>query len=324
MNARERILAAMAWEEPDRVPLTIYDWMLPRGVDERTLRRLGVGIITRLPAHRVEHRQVRYTTTEYWEGGLHMQRRTIETPVGAVHQVAQLDAAYGSTWIREHYIKAPDDYRVMEFVWRDVVFHDNLAAIRLAQRLLGGDGLVMVRVAKGPLLEMLYQMMGYERFSIDLYECPDLVDSLYHTMLRRYEELYALAAETPAEILQAADNITADVVGRARFQRYCVAEYARWSAILAVSGKRLAVHMDGRLGPLVDAIAAAPFQIVEALTPTPVGDLSVAQARQAWPDKALWLNFTSSVHLEPDEAIRAHTRQLIAEAGSKRGFAIGI
>jgi hypothetical protein len=50
----------------------------------------------------------------------------------------------------------------------------------------------------------------------------------------------------------------------------------------------------------------------------------VAEARQTWPDKALWLNFTSSMHLQPEEAIAAHTRQLIEEASTKRGFAIGI
>ena len=62
------------------------------------------------------------------------------------------------------------------------------------------------------------------------------------------------------------------------------------------------------------AARGVPFDIVEAFTPAPMGDVTVAEARAAWPDKALWLNFTSSVHLEPDEAIRAHARQLIQEA----------
>lgn len=324
MDARERILAAMSWEEPDRVPLTIYDWMIPRGADERALRAMGLGIITRLPAHRVEYRQVDFVTREYWEDGRHMQRRTIRTPAGEVHQVAQLDAAYGSTWIREHFVKEPQDYRVMATVYRDAVYHDNLEAITRTQRELGGDGLVMIRVAKGAIQEILYQMTGYERFAIDLYERRELIEELYDVMMARYDELYDLAAQAPVEILQAADNITSDMVGRERYQRYCVSAYARHMARLAGTGKRLAVHMDGRLRSLMGPIAQAPFDIVEAFTPAPVGDVSVAEARTAWPDKALWLNFTSSMHLEPDEAIRAHTRQLIAEAGSRRGFAIGI
>jgi hypothetical protein len=324
MDARERILAAMTWQEPDRVPLTIYDWMVPRGTEERALRALGLGLIARLPAHRLEHRQVQFGSMEYWEQGKHMLRRTIHTPVGEVSQVCQLETAYGSSWIMEHYIKLPEDYRVMEFVYRDAVYHDNLAAIHAAQQALGGDGLVYARVAKGPIQEILYQMTGLERFSIDLYERRELVDSLYDVMVQRYDDLYDLAAEAPVEILLSADNITSDVVGNERFQRYCVPCYARHMRRLAGTGKRLAVHLDGRLHSLLKAIAEAPFDIVEALTPPPNGDVPVREARQAWPKKALWLNFTSSMHLAPDEDIEAHTRQLIAEAGTQRGFAIGI
>jgi hypothetical protein len=113
-------------------------------------------------------------------------------------------------------------------------------------------------------------------------------------------------------------------VGVERFRQYCVPCYERHMRRLAGTGKRLAVHMDGRLRSLVGAIAAAPFDIMEAFTPPPTGDVTVQEARELWPDKALWLNFTSSVHLQPDKAIAAHTRQLIQEAGSRRGFAIGI
>ena len=114
MDVRERILAAMTWQEPDQIPLTIYDWMIPRGAAERELREMGLGIIQRLPAHREEHRRVHFDSTEYWDQGRHMVRRTICTPVGEVSQVAQLEAAYGSTWILEHYVKRPEDYEVMQ------------------------------------------------------------------------------------------------------------------------------------------------------------------------------------------------------------------
>jgi hypothetical protein len=251
-------------------------------------------------------------------------RRIIHTPVGEVSQVSQLETAYGSSWIMEHYIKRPKDYSVLEFMYRDAVYHDNLAAIRQAQEMLGGDGLVMLRVGKGPIQEILYQMTGLERFAIDLYEHQELVDSLYDVMVQRYDELYDLAAEAPVEILQSADNITSDVVGKNRFRRYCIPCYERHMRRLAGTGKRLAVHMDGRLRSILDDIAEAPFDIVEALTPSPVGDVSVAEARQAWSKKALWLNFTSPVHLQPDEVIAEHTRQLIEQAGTRHGFAIGV
>lgn len=325
MNIKERILTAMNWGEPDRVPLTVYDWMVPRGLTERRLRDCGVGLITRLPAHRVEHREVEIITREYWENGRPFIRRTIRTPVGEVWQKLEPDHAYGtSNWIHEHFIKEPDDYRVMEFYIRDGIYRDNYEVIHESQRRMGSDGIVMVRIAKSPIQEMLYQMMGLEQFSEDYHMRRDLFDSLHATMVNRYAELYDLAAESSVEILQLGDNITSDVVGRERFRTYLMPEYTKLRERLAGTGKKLAVHMDGRLKSLKEDIAAAEFDIVEAMTPSPMGDVSVKEAREAWPEKALWINFTSSMHIEPPERIERHTRQLLEDAGTKRGFAVSV
>lgn len=324
MKVKERILATLHWEEPDRVPLTVYDWQLPRGIAERHLREIGVGLVMRLPAHRVEHRQVRFTSEEYWEQGRRLIRKTIQTPVGEAWQILDPQAAYDSTWVLEHFIKGPEDYRVMEFMIGDAVYHDNYEAIREAQRRLGDDGIVYVRVAKAPIQEMIYHMLGIEQFSIDYYERRELFDSLNHVMLERYRELFDLTAGSPVEVVTLADNITSDVVGRERFRTYLMPVYKLLKESISSTGKLLGVHMDGRLNSLVKEIGEANIDFVEALTPPPMGDVSVREARAAWPGKGLWLNFTSCMHVESPEVIATHTRQLLEEAGSKRGFVMGV
>jgi len=171
---------------------------------------------------------------------------------------------------------------------------------------------------------MLYQLMGVEQFAVDSQERRDLFDSLHATMAKRYEELYEFAAGSPVEILQLGDNIHSDMVGRERYQKYLMPEYAKITSRLRGTGKLLAVHMDGNLRSLEADIAASQFDIVEAMTPPPMGDFSVREARQRWPTKALWLNFTSSMHIEPPDIIAAHTRELLAEAGTTRGFGISV
>jgi hypothetical protein len=325
VNVRERLLTTLRWGEPDRVPLTVYDWMLPRGTTERRLRELGVGLIHRLPAHRVEHREVEIRSREYYEGGRKYVRRSIHTPVGEVYQTLEPEGAYDtSSWIKEHFIKGPEDYPVMEYYLRDAVYKDNYEVIREAQRRMGDDGIVLVRVAKSPIQEMLYQMMGYEQFAIDFRYAREQFDSLHSVMLGRYAEVYDLAAASPVEILMLGDNITSDVVGHERFRQYLLPEYVKIRQRIASTGKILAVHMDGRLRNLASDIADADVDVIEALTPPPMGDFSIAEAREAWPGKALWINFTSSMHIEPSEDIAEHTRELLRQAGSKRGFAISV
>ncbi|MDA8218698.1 MAG: hypothetical protein M0Z94_13895, partial [Dehalococcoidales bacterium] len=65
-------------------------------------------------------------------------------------------------------------------------------------------------MAKTPVQEMLYQMMGIERFGLDYYERRDLFDSLYHTMCERYDELFDIAAGSPVEMILMGDNISGD------------------------------------------------------------------------------------------------------------------
>ena len=312
--------------EPDRVPLTIYEALFPRGFAEREIREMGLGLIHRPPAHISEHREVEIESREYWDHGRKLIRRTIRTPVGDVWQTLEPDVnAYETnTWIKEHFIKRPDDYKAMEFYIRDAVYHENYEHIRELQRRTGGDGLVYVRIAKSPMQEMLYQMMGMERFSLDYYDRRDLFDSLHSTMLERYDELYDLAADSPVEIVLFGDNITSDVVGTERYRKYLMPVYEDVSSRLRGTGKMLAVHIDGNVASLKPEVAESKFDIVEALTPPPMGDLSISDAHASWPDKSLWINFTSSMHIAEPDVIEAHTRSLLEEAGTKKGFAVGI
>jgi hypothetical protein len=325
VDVKERILTAITWGEPDRVPLTAFASTLPQGQGERLARNLGVGLVLRPPAHVERHRNVEIVSREYWEDGERRLRRTIKTPVGEVWETLRPEGAYStSNWIVEHFVKEPDDYRVLEYYYQDAVFVDNYDYIREAQRRIGGDGLVYVRIAKTPMQEMLYFLMGMERFAVDFHTRRDLFDSLYHTMLRRYEEMFALAAAAPVEMVLMGDNISGDVVSRERFRDYIAPVYQRIRAAVSGTGKLIGAHMDGRLAALKNEIAAADLDVIEAFTPPPMGNVSLAEARELWPGKAQWINFTSSVHIAPPEEIAAHTRQLLADWGGKRGLAIGV
>jgi uroporphyrinogen-III decarboxylase len=280
----------------------------------------------RLPVHTAEYRNVDILTREYWEKGHKHIRRTLRTPIGEIYQtlVPDISEYQSSHWIKEHFIKQPDDFRVMEYALRDPQYHPNFEVLMKTIRRIGDDGLVCVRLAKSPIQEMLYQMMGYEGFAVSYYESRDLFDSLHHTMTVRYDELYDLAAESPVEIILLGDNITADVIGTERFRKYLMPEYKKLKKRLSESEKKLAVHMDGRLASLAQSIWEAEFDIIEAITPPPVGDVSIQNARSMWGEKSLWINFTSSIFIETPAAVEEHTRSLIEQAGSKSGFAIGI
>ena len=59
-----------------------------------------------------------------------------------------------------------------------------------------------------------------------------------------------------------------------------------------------------------DAIAATDLDYIEAFTPAPDTDMTLAEARKAWPDKVLWLNYPSSLHLKSDARVEQVERML--------------
>ena len=70
--------------------------------------------------------------------------------------------------------------------------------------------------------------------------------------------------------------------------------------------------------------AASKIDLVEAFTPPPDCDMSVGAAREAWPDKILWCNFPSSVHITADQTITETTRELLRQAAPGERFLIGV
>ena len=70
---------------------------------------------------------------------------------------------------------------------------------------------------------------------------------------------------------------------------------------------------------LREAISRTEIDVVEAFMPPPMGDVGVAEAKAAWPDKVIWANFPGSVFmLEPDE-IGDFTVRLCRVGGSSCG-----
>ena len=78
------------------------------------------------------------------------------------------------------------------------------------------------------------------------------------------------------------------------------------------------------MASLLRVIADCPVDIIEAFNPEPDGDVSVAEARQAWPGKVLSINFPSSVHLASQARIRRMAIDLLRQAAPGQGFVVGI
>jgi hypothetical protein len=89
-------------------------------------------------------------------------------------------------------------------------------------------------------------------------------------------------------------------------------------------GKLVGCHLDANCRLLAQAIARTDLDYIEAFTPAPDTDMTLGEARAAWPDKALWLNYPSSLHLKSDARVEQATVDMLNELSTTRGIIVGI
>jgi hypothetical protein len=325
MTARERIEAALHGEWADRVPLSIYWNMLPRGDAERCLRNEGWAVVEWIRPYRVEMPHVEVWAREFYRDGVLNRREVVRTPVGEVSSVLQRDRGYGTSWWRvEHYVKRPEDYGVLEYMIRDTHYVPDYDGMRLAQERWGEDGYIFCQVLNVPMHHMMYELMGIERFSLDLHERPDDFFRLHDLLWDRHREAFGIAADSPAEYVVCGSNFHQDMIGASRFEQYYIPYLDEFADCLHGAGKLAGCHLDAPMRKLLDAVAGSRIDVVEALTPPPTCDVTVAEARTALPDKVLWINFPSSAHVFTREEIQAQTDRILREAAPGDRFLIGV
>ena len=175
-----------------------------------------------------------------------------------------------------------------------------------------------------PLQEIIYGFMGVERFSIEWMENRDELLKLYHALNESARKLYPVIGQSPAVAVNYGGNVSPEIVGAKRFEEYIIPCYNEAAEEAHKHGVLLGVHFDANNLPLVPGIRDSIIDYVEAFTPPPDCDMTVAEARKAWPDKTLWINFPSSLHLSGVEAVEETMRQILKEAAPGERFIVGV
>jgi len=324
ITPRRRVEIALRGGHADRVPFTMYENKIPQCAAERAMRDRGLCIVERrVPVFRTHTPNVTRTQHTYWEDGTRLVRTVWETPVGTVTAVDE--PAGFTTWHRERMFKGPDDYRTLRFIISDEQYEPCYEAFARADGDLGGDVILRVGFGYEPLQFLISgPMFGTEAFCLQWMDNRDEMLQLYEALVANRRRIYPLVAESPAGHANYGGNVTPEIIGLETFERYYVPHYNEAAEVMHRHGKLIGCHFDANCRLLARAIAATALDYIEAFTPAPDTDLSLAEARQAWPDKVLWLNFPSSLHLRPDADVEAAAFDLLDALETIDGLIMGI
>lgn len=324
MTLRERLMTTLRGGTSDRIPWNIYGWILPQTPAGRRMHGRGLSLMGSQRIFRPVYGDgIHIDERRYREDGEERFLLRIETPAGTLTEHSVIDPSYGSRWIRKYLIGGPEDYPAAEYLFRHTGFEPDYEPWRRAEAEMGDGGIVIGEIMPVPIVHIMVAFMGAEGLAQGLYEHPEAFDSLMEALGRQYDRQVELAAASPAEVIWFPDNVTATIVSPRLFERYCAPVYGRAMPVMRAAGKTPIAHYDGSIRPLLQHVARTDLPVIEAVTPMPMGDVTVAEAKAAWPGKVVWVNFPGCFFLEPYDVIKAYALDLLRDAAPGGRLVIG-
>lgn len=322
MNIRERLEAFWANERPDQIPYTIYQWEWRHTADDptwQTLFDMGLGVTWHIPNVVAAPYGIDEVTDRTTLDGLLHERHTIHTPVGSIYET------FVDGWRTKYLLENAEDYRVMTYITRhtrvEPIYETYLAEVAA----LPPHAVPLVYVPRSPLQIILVDLAGAGNFAYHLFDLEDEVRELYDVLLENYRRTVQLVAEGPGGYAYILENFTAEMLGPARYQEFLLPVYQALFPLLHQAGKVVSTHYDGRLASCKDLIAQAPIDVIESFTMPPEGDMTLAQARAAWPEKRFWSNLNIGCYQLPSAELRQLVLDRVAQAapdGRKLAFEV--
>jgi hypothetical protein len=318
-NHRDEIELALAGGAPDCVPFTFYDRLFPEGFDPAPLQSKGMALCARRTVYQKVTPNVKVREVKESNGDV---RTIYETPVGTLTSLYRR-AALAMTPM-EHPIKTHDDYRVAKFIVEDARYEQDYDTFLAECAKVGNTGKVITDTCYEPLLDVQITWLGQERFCYEVADNSDAVFELHEALAENHKKMYEVVAASPADYVLYGGNVVPEMLGPDRVRDYVCPCWNAFSDRLHERGKKIGVHLDANNRLILDVVRNSKLDFVEAFTPPPDCNVSVAEARAAWPGKRLWINFPSSVHIESEDTIREATLEIVRQAGDRKGVLIGV
>jgi hypothetical protein len=356
MRGKERLLAALAGEQPDRVPFApnLWQWFhvndyngtLPPAIGQATrpvdvLRGMGADIFSKfdgqaaVPVYRncgqtvefsggLPDGKVPWTSFVTFDKGL-IRKERLETPGGVLTHVWEYRAESGAPFEAEHWWKDFDaEYPAVHSWMENTEWHLDARALRAGLDNVGEDGLIIFQLLPSPL-KQFHWLAGQTAASYFITDHPQEMLALARLHEQKsLEYLEEVVDQKGVWVFEVPDNLDSLFYPPRWFRRFCLPVLQKVAAMIHAQGKYLFVHACGKLKALAPLFVEAQLDCVEGQAPPPLGDWPLAQAH-ALSNRLIVCGGMAAPEQEltgPDAAERldAYVQTLFASMGDKRRF----
>lgn len=289
-------------------------------------RDLGVGLY--LQGYFPFQEQYNNIEYSYYEDPQEGTRTTVfKTPYGELREIWKFLPATYSWAPYEYLIKGAEDLAALKYIYENISYLPDYGLAELRSATIGDQGIVVVYAPKSPLMELVALKAGLETV-VELYmDEPELLEETLEVMEKKVDEAVKIALAAPADCIFFPENLSSEMVGGTLYDEYMEFVHKKWTMWAKEAGRPSFVHLDGTLKPLLTKLSKSGFDVIEAVTPKPVGDVAVEDLRDyVEEDTIVWGGipggfFTDDVSDEDFDKFVIETIQKMKEKGR---FALGV
>lgn len=319
MTSRERVLAAFAHEEPDRVPCWcgaspefLHHAQEALGLDSEEQVRVRFGDDFR----RVHER---YAGPEFALSA----GATCRSPFG----VERHGLGYGQPL--SHPLAGATLAQVHEYPWPDPAWLD-VSQVR-AEALAWRGQYAMLGGAWSPFWHDAIDLVGMERLLLLMADAPALVDTLLGHIVEFYCEVSRRIFDAAAEDLDIFfigndfGSQTGPIVGPSLFERFLLPPLTRLINLGHDYGLKVQLHCCGGVEPLLPLLIGAGLDAIHAVQPC-CGGMDLAHLKRTYGDRLVFNGAIDSqaVLIEGNpELVRAAVQRTLAIMAPGGGYIAG-
>lgn len=251
------------------------------------------------------------------------------TPKGSLTaQERFLPEAYTTAYV-EHFVKTIGDLDIMTYIFENTRYTENYEAFEKIDRLWGEVGIAagLAPISVSPLQSLLTRWAGVDK-TVEIYmEDTEAFEEYIQRIQDSQDTAFEIIAGSNTEYIEFAENLSSEITGKTFFEKYNMPYYKKRISQLHASGKYVGIHIDGTLRSCLPLLEKCGFDAAEAVTPGPIGDLSVEELRAAAGDNiVLWGGIPGALFSDKysEEVFVDHVTKVLKTFKQDKRFVLGV
>jgi hypothetical protein len=257
------------------------------------------------------------------------------TPAGNLTTVTVYDEAMRAggitiTHAERYAFSGPQDYEPLCHLFSHARVEPNYEGCAAFGQKIGDRGFAtaFLSSAASPMHLIQRELMPMDVFFYEMADRPEALERLAGCIGQYWRQMYAVAAEAPAEVFMLGANYHSTIQHPRFFAEHITPGLAEFGAMLHARGKFLLTHTDGENLGLLPHYLASGFDIADSVCPHPMTKLSLGDIRREFDGRITIMGGVPSVALlkssMPDAQFQNFLNDFFRQVGRGDHLILGI